>query len=99
MRERHTLPAVVDRLVDEGCEQVFCELAPGDAVLFHSELLHQSHPNATEKPRWAFLCAYDTMHNGPNWGEDWRRPTSAWDDASILPAAAEHLARLLAAQA
>jgi hypothetical protein len=91
--ERHARPDVVEEL-QASCEVVYCELDPGDAVIFHCEILHQSFPNPTDNPRWAFLCAYDTMHNVPNWGADKRRPAVAWDDSRIADAGARHLAKL-----
>jgi ectoine hydroxylase-related dioxygenase (phytanoyl-CoA dioxygenase family) len=93
--ERHARPDVVEGLLAKGCEVVHCQLSPGDAVLFHCEILHQSFANPTDNPRWAFLCAYDTMHNVPNWGEDLRRPARTWDDARVLTAAEEHLQVLM----
>lgn len=46
-------------------ELVYVELDPGDAVLFHSNLLHRSDQNTSENPRWAFICCYNARHNDP----------------------------------
>lgn len=46
-------------------ERVYVELDSGDAVLFHSNLLHRSDQNTSENPRWAFICCYNARHNDP----------------------------------
>lgn len=46
-------------------ELVYVELAPGDAVLFHANLLHRSDQNTSEDPRWAFICCYNARRNDP----------------------------------
>jgi len=38
---------------------------PGDALFFHSNLLHTSDKNLSDKRRWAFLCAYNRADNNP----------------------------------
>ena len=49
------------------CEHVFVELSPGDAVFFHSNLLHTSAQNLSSKRRWSMICAYNTGMNNPVW--------------------------------
>lgn len=44
---------------------VYCEMDPGDAVFFHSNLLHRSDQNTSELPRWSLICCYNTRHNDP----------------------------------
>ena len=44
---------------------VHCELAPGDAVFFHGNLLHRSDRNDSDDPRWSLICCYNTRHNDP----------------------------------
>ena len=44
---------------------VHVELAAGDAVVFHCNLLHASDPNRSEQPRWAYICSYNTVANAP----------------------------------
>jgi len=46
-------------------ELAFCELAPGDALFFHSNTLHRSDQNRSAHPRWSLLCCYNTRHNNP----------------------------------
>jgi hypothetical protein len=73
-------------------ERVFVELNPGDAVIFHSNLLHRSDRNSSERPRWALICCYNTKSNSPY--KPGRHPQYApldvWDDAQVLPAAQRH---------
>ncbi|HKI90130.1 MAG TPA: phytanoyl-CoA dioxygenase family protein, partial [Draconibacterium sp.] len=46
-------------------ELVYVELEKGDAVFFHSNLLHRSDRNNSENPRWAMICCYNTKSNDP----------------------------------
>ena len=46
-------------------DRVFVELAPGDVLFFHSLTLHCSAQNKSDKPRWSFICCYNTKHNNP----------------------------------
>ncbi len=49
----------------ERLELVSCEMEPGDAVYFHSNLLHRSDQNTSEHSRWAMVCCYNTKTNDP----------------------------------
>lgn len=49
----------------ERMELVYCELEAGDAIFFHSNLLHRSDRNLSEHPRWSLICCYNTRHNDP----------------------------------
>ena len=44
---------------------VYAELNPGDIMFFHSNLLHRSDKNSSDKRRWAFLVAYNRADNNP----------------------------------
>ena len=46
-------------------ELEYCELTPGSAVFFHCNTLHRSDQNTSDKPRWAFICCYNTALNDP----------------------------------
>jgi ectoine hydroxylase-related dioxygenase (phytanoyl-CoA dioxygenase family) len=46
-------------------ELVHVELGKGDAVFFHSNLLHRSDRNNSENPRWAMICCYNAKSNNP----------------------------------
>ena len=34
---------------------IYCELQPGDALIFHSNLLHRSEANLSDRPRWSVI--------------------------------------------
>lgn len=46
-------------------ELVHAEMAPGDAVFFHSNTLHASGANKSENSRWAMICCYNAASNDP----------------------------------
>ena len=46
-------------------EVVPCILNPGDAVVFHCNLLHGSGPNLTEKHRSLIMSSYNALENNP----------------------------------
>ena len=43
----------------------YVELEPGDALFFHSNLLHRSDQNRSDKPRWALVSCYNAKSNDP----------------------------------
>lgn len=54
--------------VDEALKRldlVYCEMDPGDAVFFHSNLLHRSDQNKSTNPRWSLICCYNAARNDP----------------------------------
>ena len=44
---------------------MYVEMEPGDALFFHSNLLHRSDQNRSEKSRWAMICCYNAARNDP----------------------------------
>ncbi|MCL5997301.1 MAG: phytanoyl-CoA dioxygenase family protein, partial [Chloroflexi bacterium] len=46
-------------------ETVYVELAPGDALFFHCNLLHRSDQNRSPNPRWSLICCYNAARNNP----------------------------------
>jgi ectoine hydroxylase-related dioxygenase (phytanoyl-CoA dioxygenase family) len=46
-------------------EHVYVELNAGDALLFHSNLLHRSEANTSDKPRWSLISCYNRASNVP----------------------------------
>ena len=44
---------------------VHVEMAPGDALYFHPNLLHRSDQNLSDKPRWSMICCYNAARNDP----------------------------------
>lgn len=47
---------------------VHVELAPGDALFFHCNLLHRSDANRSPDPRWSLICCYNAARNNPYGG-------------------------------
>lgn len=46
-------------------ELVYVEMDPGDALFFHSNLLHRSDQNKSDRPRWSMICCYNAARNDP----------------------------------
>jgi ectoine hydroxylase-related dioxygenase (phytanoyl-CoA dioxygenase family) len=46
-------------------ELVYVEIDAGDALFFHSNLLHRSEANLSEKPRWSLISVYNRSTNIP----------------------------------
>lgn len=46
-------------------ELVYVELQPGDALFFHSNLLHRSAANLSDKSRWSLISCYNRKSNVP----------------------------------
>jgi ectoine hydroxylase-related dioxygenase (phytanoyl-CoA dioxygenase family) len=44
-------------------ELVYVELEPGDARIFHSNLLHRSEANLSDYPRWSVISSYNLQSN------------------------------------
>ena len=69
----------------ERFEMVYCELDPGSAIFFDSDLLHRSDQNHSDNPRWAFICCYNARHNDPY--KDSRHPRHTplekWPDGKV----------------
>lgn len=42
---------------------IYTELEPGDALIFHSNLLHRSEANLSDKPRWSIISCYCSQDN------------------------------------
>jgi phytanoyl-CoA hydroxylase len=44
---------------------VYVEIDAGDALFFHSNLLHRSEANLSDKPRWSMISVYNRSSNVP----------------------------------
>jgi ectoine hydroxylase-related dioxygenase (phytanoyl-CoA dioxygenase family) len=65
---------------------VYCELAAGDALIFHSNLLHRSEANLSDQPRWSIISCYNSQSN-PAYNENsvsWKTPVAIVPDEAIL---------------
>ena len=70
----------------ERYDLVYCEMEPGDALFFHSNLLHCSSKNESDSPRWSLICCYNTRHNDPivvNGRHPNYSPLQLWDDETV----------------
>jgi hypothetical protein len=52
----------VNAILDQ-FEHIYTEMDQGDTLLFHSNLLHRSDQNKSDKPRWSMICCYNARHN------------------------------------
>jgi len=68
----------------ERMELVYCEMEPGDVVAFHSNTLHRSDANRSQKPRWSMISCYNARSNDPY--EESRHPR--YTPLSAVPRAA-----------
>lgn len=67
-------------------ELVYCELEPGDALIFHSNLLHRSEANLSDYPRWSMISCYNAQSN-PAYNEtsaSWKTPVDIVPDEAIM---------------
>ena len=46
-------------------EHLYVEMEPGDALVFHCNLLHRSDANHSDTYRWGYICSYNTVANAP----------------------------------
>jgi ectoine hydroxylase-related dioxygenase (phytanoyl-CoA dioxygenase family) len=67
-------------------EHVYVEIEPGDALFFHSNLLHRSEANLSEKARWSIICCYNSLSN-PAYNDDsvsWKQPVQIVSDDALM---------------
>jgi ectoine hydroxylase-related dioxygenase (phytanoyl-CoA dioxygenase family) len=74
-------------------ELVYSELDPGDALFFHSNLLHRSEANLSEHPRWSIISCYSLQSNLAynETSTSWKTPVDVVPDEAILNWEAESL--------
>lgn len=67
-------------------EHIFVELEPGDALFFHSNLLHRSEANLSEKPRWSIISCYNSLSNQAfnDTSISWREPVKVVCDDALM---------------
>ena len=67
-------------------ELVYCELEPGDALFFHSNLLHRSEANLSDHPRWSIISCYSLQSNLAynETSTSWHTPVEIVPDEAIL---------------
>jgi len=52
-------------LAKEMFEHVYVEMEPGDALFFHSNLLHTSDQNKSDMRRWVMISSFNQARNNP----------------------------------
>ena len=74
-------------------ELIYCEIEPGDALFFHSNLLHRSEANLSEHPRWSLISCYSSQSNLAynETSTSWKTPVDIVPDEAILLWEAESL--------
>lgn len=67
-------------------ELVYCELEPGDALLFHPNLLHRSEANLSENSRWSIISCYCSQSNLAynETSTSWKTPVQTVPDEAVL---------------
>lgn len=67
-------------------ELIYCELDAGDALLFHSNLLHRSEANLSDSPRWSIISCYSLQSNLAynETSTSWKTPVEIVPDEAIL---------------
>ena len=65
---------------------VYCELEPGDALFFHSNLMHRSEANLSDHPRWSLISCYNSQSNiaYSETSNSWKVPVSTVPDRALL---------------
>jgi ectoine hydroxylase-related dioxygenase (phytanoyl-CoA dioxygenase family) len=72
---------------------MYCELEPGDALIFHSNLLHRSEANLSDHPRWSVISCYCSQSNLAynETSTAWKMPVDVVPDEALLQWKAEPL--------
>ena len=67
-------------------ELVYAELEPGDALFFHSNLLHRSEANLSDHARWSVISCYSLQSNLAynETSTAWKTPVQVVPDEAIL---------------
>ncbi|GLU54226.1 phytanoyl-CoA dioxygenase family protein [Dyadobacter frigoris] len=69
----------------ETMDLIYCEIEPGDALFFHSNLMHRSEANLSDKPRWSLISCYNLQSNlaYAETSTSWRIPVDIVPDHAI----------------
>jgi ectoine hydroxylase-related dioxygenase (phytanoyl-CoA dioxygenase family) len=67
-------------------ELVYCDLEPGEALFFHSNLLHRSEANLSDRPRWSLISCYCAQSNLAfnETSTSWKIPVDVVPDDAVL---------------
>lgn len=74
-------------------ELVYVALEAGDALFFHSNILHRSEANLSDHPRWSIISCYSSQSNLAynETSTAWKVPVDVVPDEAILSWQAESL--------
>ncbi|HEX2845427.1 MAG TPA: phytanoyl-CoA dioxygenase family protein [Chitinophagaceae bacterium] len=66
-------------------EHIYVELEPGDALFFHSNILHRSEANLSDHPRWSIISCYCSQSNLAynETSTSWKTPVQTVPDVAI----------------
>ncbi len=72
---------------------VYSEIKAGDALIFHSNLLHRSEANLSERARWSIISCYSSQSNLAynETSTSWHTPVNVVPDEAVLEWNAESL--------
>ncbi len=75
-------------------DTVHCVMDAGDALVFHSNLLHRSAANLSDDPRWSIISCFSSQSNLAynETSESWRQPIEEVPNDAILNWETESLA-------
>jgi len=64
---------------------IYVELEPGDALFFHSNILHRSEANLSDHPRWSIISCYCSQSNLAynETSTSWKTPVLTVPDMAI----------------
>ncbi|MFN6375122.1 MAG: phytanoyl-CoA dioxygenase family protein [Chitinophagia bacterium] len=67
-------------------DHVYVELEPGDALFFHSNILHRSEANLSDMPRWSIISCYNSLSNHAfnDSSTSWREPVKIVPDDMLM---------------
>ncbi len=70
----------------EKMEHIYVELEAGDALFFHSNILHRSEGNLSNKPRWSLISCYNSLSNAAFNDESvsWKEPLKILPDDALM---------------
>jgi ectoine hydroxylase-related dioxygenase (phytanoyl-CoA dioxygenase family) len=70
----------------QSMELIYAELEPGDALFFHSNLLHRSEANLSDYPRWSIISCYSLQSNLAynEKSVSWKTPVEVVPDEAIM---------------
>lgn len=71
----------------------YCEIQPGDVLIFHPNLLHRSEANLSDRPRWSVISCYNSQSNLAynETSTAWKVPVEIVPDNAILEWEADSL--------